>query len=116
MRNDEYYMNIALKEAMKAYKEESYIGLWVTGNRVQGSWAHADEKTSYYELQAHVNNIFTRVGLMPQMTVIEHSNSDLFQNALKIMTRGGKVICELGIVNKTIQKNIKYLKKYPLLI
>ena len=89
---------------MKAYKEESYIGLWVTGNRVQGSWAHADEKTSYYELQAHVNNIFTRVGLMPQMTVIEHSNSDLFQNALKIMTRGGKVICELGIVNKTIQK------------
>ena len=92
---------------MKAYTEENYIGLWITGNRVQGSWAHADEKSSYYELRAHVNNIFTRVGLSPQMTVIEHSDSDLFQRALKVMTRGGKVICEMGIVNKAIQKKFE---------
>ena len=92
---------------MKAYTEENYIGLWITGNRVQGSWAHADEKSSYYELCAHVNNIFTRVGLSPQMTVIEHSDSDLFQSALKVMTRGGKVICEMGIVNKAIQKKFE---------
>lgn len=92
---------------MKAYTEENYIGLWITGNRVQGSWAHADEKSSYYELRAHVNNIFTRVGLSPQMTVIEHSNSDLFQTALKVMTRGGKVICEMGIVSKAIQKKFE---------
>ena len=92
---------------MKAYTEENYIGLWITGNRVQGSWAHADEKSSYYELRAHVNNIFTRVGLSQQMTVIEHSDSDLFQSALKVMTRGGKVICEMGIVNKAIQKKFE---------
>lgn len=92
---------------MKAYTEENYIGLWITGNRVQGSWAHADEKSSCYELRAHVNNIFTRVGLSTQMTVIEHSDSDLFQSALKVMTRGGKVICEMGIVNKAIQKKFE---------
>lgn len=92
---------------MKAYTEENYIGLWITGNRVQGSWAHADEKSSCYELRAHVNNIFTRVGLSPQMTVIEHSDSDLFQSALKVMTHGGKVICEMGIVNKAIQKKFE---------
>ena len=92
---------------MKAYTEENYIGLWITGNRVQGSWAHADEKSSCYELRAHVNNIFTRVGLSPQMTVIEHSDSDLFQSALKVMTRGGKVICEMGIVNKAIHKKFE---------
>ncbi len=92
---------------MKAYTEENYIGLWITGNRVQGSWAHADEKSSCYELRAHVNNIFTRVGLSSQMTVIEHSDSDLFQSALKVMTRGGKVICEMGIVNKAIQKKFE---------
>ena len=54
-----------------------------------------------------MNNIFTRVGLSPQMTVIEHSDSDLFQSALKVMTRGGKVICEMGIVNKAIQKKFE---------
>ena len=92
------------EEPMKAYNEETYLGLWITGKRVEGSWAHSDEKTSFYELKAHVNNIFIRVGLMPQMTVTEHSASDLFQTAVKVMTRGGKTICEMGIVNKAIQK------------
>ena len=93
------------EDPIKAYTEETYLGLWITGNRIEGCWAHANEKTSFGELKAHVNNIFTRVGLLPQMTVTEHSASDLFSSALKVMTRGGKVICEMGIVSKKIQKH-----------
>ena len=37
---------------MDAYKEECHLGLWVTGKRVTGSWAHADEDSSFYELKA----------------------------------------------------------------
>ena len=92
------------EDPIKAYTEENFLGLWITGKRVEGSWAHPDEKTSFSELKAHVNNIFMRVGLLPQMTVTEHSDSDLFQSALKVMTRGGKVLCEMGIVSKKIQK------------
>ena len=58
----------------------------------------------FRSLRAHVANIFTRVGLLPQMTVTEHSESDLFATALKVMTRGGKTICEMGIVSQKIQK------------
>lgn len=89
---------------LRAYTEENHIALWMTGKRVEGSWIHADENTSFYELRANVDNIFTRVGLTPQMTVVEHSDSDLFATALKVMTRGGKVICEMGIVSSAIQK------------
>lgn len=89
---------------MRAYKEENYMGLWITGKSIEGSWAHKDEQSSFYQLRACVDNIFARVGLMPQMTVIEKSDSDLFSAALKVMTRGGKVICEMGIVSKKIQK------------
>lgn len=89
---------------MRAYNEETYMGLWITGKSIEGSWAHKDELSSFYQLRACVDNIFARVGLMPQMTVIEHSDSDLFSAALKVMTRGGKVICEMGIVSKKIQK------------
>lgn len=92
---------------MRAYKEENYLGLWMTGKSIEGSWAHKDEKMSFYHLRATVDNIFARVGLTPQMTVIERSNSDLFSAALKVMTRGGKVLCEMGIVSKKIQKKFE---------
>ena len=89
---------------LRAYTEENHLALWMTGKRIEGSWIHADENTSFYELRANVDNIFARVGLTPQMTVVEHSDSDLFASALKAMTRGGKVICEMGIVSRAIQK------------
>ena len=89
---------------LRAYTEENHLVLWMTGKRIEGSWIHADENTSFYELRANVDNIFARVGLTPQMTVVEHSDSDLFASALKVMTRGGKVICEMGIVSRAIQK------------
>lgn len=89
---------------LRAYTEENHLALWMTGKRIEGSWIHADENTSFYELRANVDNIFARVGLTPQMTVMEHSDSDLFASALKVMTRGGKVICEMGIVSRAIQK------------
>lgn len=89
---------------IRAYTEENHLALWMTGKRIEGSWIHADENTSFYELRANVDNIFARVGLTPQMTVVEHSDSDLFASALKVMTRGGKVICEMGIVSRAIQK------------
>ena len=89
---------------LRAYTEENHLALWMTGKRIEGSWIHADENTSFYELRANVDNIFARVGLTPQMTVVEHSDSDLFASALKVMTRGGKVICEMGIVSRAIQK------------
>ena len=89
---------------LRAYTEENHLALWMTGKRIEGSWIHADENTSFYELRANVDNIFARVGLTPQMTIVEHSDSDLFASALKVMTRGGKVICEMGIVSRAIQK------------
>ena len=44
-------------DPMQAYKEQYHMGLWLTGKRVEGSWAHANEDTSFAELDAHVDNI-----------------------------------------------------------
>ena len=30
---------------INAYKQETHLGLWITGKRVEGSWAHADEES-----------------------------------------------------------------------
>ena len=32
------------EDPIKAYTEEMHLGMWLTGKRVEGSWAHADEQ------------------------------------------------------------------------
>lgn len=89
---------------MKAYKEEQHLALWVTGKRVEGSWAHPDEDSTFYELKAYVLNILKRLGVPMGMLVSEKSLNNIFSVALELKNRGGKVFVEMGIIAKDIQK------------
>ena len=84
------------------YSEESHLGLWVCGNRVEGSWAHPVEETSVYELKAYVMNILQRIGLPLGGLVIGNGSSDLFGKSLQIADRNGKVFVELGLVRRAL--------------
>ncbi len=42
------------EKVLAAYTEEYHLGLWLTGNRVEGSWAHPNEASTVYELKANV--------------------------------------------------------------
>lgn len=88
---------------MKAYKEENHLGLWLTGKRVEGSWIHADEETSFYELKSYVDIILRRIGMPQGMLVTEKTDNDIFSTGLTLKNRGGKVFVEMGIVSKKIQ-------------
>ena len=93
------------EDPIKAYTEEMHLGIWTTGKRVEGSWAHADEKTSFYELKAYVMNIFTRLGVNPGIVVTETSDNNIFGKALALKARSGKVLCEMGTVcHKLLKK------------
>ena len=87
---------------MKAYTEEYHLGLWVTGKRVQGSWAHPDEDSSYYELKAYVENVLARLGVPMGMIVAAKSQNDIFSSGIELKNRGGKVFVEMGIVSKKL--------------
>ncbi|WP_337635170.1 phenylalanine--tRNA ligase subunit beta [Prevotella sp.] len=93
------------EDPIKAYTEEMHLGIWTTGKRVEGSWAHADENTSFYELKAYVLNIFTRLGVNPGIVVTETSDNNIFGKALALKARSGKVLCEMGtICHKLLKK------------
>ena len=93
------------EDPIKAYTEEMHLGIWTTGKRVEGSWAHADENTSFYELKAYVLNIFTRLGVNPGIVVSETSDNNIFGKALALKARSGKVLCEMGTVcHKLLKK------------
>lgn len=89
---------------MLAYKEETHLGLWITGKRVSGSWIHADEEHSFFELKAHVLNIFRRIGLPLGSVVIKESADNIYHKGLEITNRGGKLYAELGVISKKLQK------------
>ena len=91
-------------DPMQAYKEQYHAALWVTGKRVEGSWAHQNEDATFFELSAYVENIMRRIGVKPGMTVRKKSENDIFSNGLTIENRGGKKLVEMGIISKKLQK------------
>ena len=93
-----------LDDPMQAYKEQYHAALWITGKRVEGSWAHANEESSFYELSAYVENILRRIGVKPGMIVRKKSENDIFSAGLTIENRGGKKLIEMGIVTKKLLK------------
>ena len=89
---------------MQAYNEQNHLGLWVTGKRVEGSWAHQNEDSSFYELSAYVENVLRRIGLKAGQTVRKASTNPVFSAGICIENRGGKVLVEMGILTKKLQK------------
>ena len=88
----------------KAYREERHLCLWITGKRIERSWAHADESSSFFELKAYVQNIFTRIGLNSDIIVAESSDNDIFSKGIVLKNRGGKVFAELGNISLNVLK------------
>ncbi len=91
-------------DPMQAYKEQYHAALWLTGKRVEGSWAHANEDSNFYELSAYVENILRRIGVKPGMVVRKKSENPIFSAGLSIENRGGKQLIEMGIINKKLLK------------
>ena len=94
------------EDPIKAYTEEMHLGMWLTGKRVEGSWAHADEQSTFYELKAYVMNIFTRLGVNPGIVVVEKSDNNVFGKALALKARSGKLLCEMGTVSHKLLKKM----------
>ena len=89
---------------MQAYKEQYHLGLWLTGKHVEGSWAHQNEDSTFYELSAYVENVLRRIGLKQGATVRKKSENAVFSAGLTIESRGGVKLVEMGILTKKLQK------------
>ena len=91
-------------ETLAQFSEDYRLALWVTGNRVDNSWAHPNEKSSVYELKAYVENILVRLGVNLQSVIFGNLTNDIYSAALSITTRAGRQLGTLGIVNPKICK------------
>lgn len=89
------------EKVLAGYSEEQHLGLWLTGKRVEGSWAHADEASNIYELKAYALNVLKRLGISLAGLLVEDGKSDIFSKSIAVTDRNGKLYLELGLVKKT---------------
>ena len=104
-----YHYDESKKEAdklIKAYTQDQHLGLWITGKRVENSWAHPNEDASFYELKAYVENILVRLGLSLQAVTLVKGENNIFEDSISIVTKAGKIIVELGVVAYKLTKNM----------
>ena len=103
-----YYKNPATTEEQKAadtlaaYSEDQHLGLWLTGKRVEASWAHPEEPSSVYELKAYVGHIFTRLGAPVGKLKQQAGANDIFAKSLALADNNGTVVLEFGLVKKAL--------------
>ena len=92
---------------MTAYSEELHLGMWLAGKREHNSWIKENEKKIIYELKAHVENVFRRLGVQAQaLNISENAESDLMSVTLKYTAHNGKDIAVLGIVKHGILQKL----------
>jgi len=89
---------------LSPYSEEYHLGLWITGNKTAQTWIHGEEKTSFYELKAYVENVLARLGVERNAVIVEESSDDVFAKNLVFSTRGGKLLAKLGSVQAGLLK------------
>ena len=85
-------------DPLRAYSEEPHLGLWVTGNKAAQSWVRKEEKTSFYQLHAYVNDIFVRLGVDLAKVTVERLENELFSDGLVLKAANGKALGFIGIV------------------
>jgi phenylalanine--tRNA ligase, beta subunit len=89
------------EKVLAGYSEEQHLGLWLTGKRVEDSWAHADEASNIYELKAYALNVLKRLGISLAGLLVEDGKSDIFSKSIAVTDRNGKLYLEFGLVKKT---------------
>lgn len=91
-------------DTLSEYKEEYRLGLWISGNRVENNWAHPDEKTSVYELKAHIENILLRLGVNMEKVVWKSFSNDIYSSGISITSPSGHTFGTFGVVEHSLLK------------
>ncbi len=86
------------------YSEGSRLAIWMTGCSRKASWSHSAEEATFYDLRAHVENIFARLGITMRELAYTSVSDEIFAAALSVATRSGKQLGRLGIVRPDIAK------------
>ncbi|MDE5608262.1 MAG: phenylalanine--tRNA ligase subunit beta [Muribaculaceae bacterium] len=95
------------EKPLAPYSEGARLALWMTGNSRTAAWNHAAEEVTFFDLKATVANILARLGVSPrelQLQTLPAGN--IYAAALAITTRSGKQLGTMGLLAKSLLKQM----------
>ena len=92
------------EKALAPYSEHTQMGMWLTGNNHDESWADKVRALNVYDLKADLENVLVNMGVNMRDLVIEQYEDETINPALRYSNRGGKTIALMGVVDEAIAK------------
>ncbi len=89
---------------LSPYHEDLHLALWICGNKTAQSWVKKEERSTIFELKAHVENILIRLGIKQSDIVVGKLENDIYSDALQICNKGGKLLATFGVVSGKLLK------------
>ncbi|RZJ27283.1 MAG: phenylalanine--tRNA ligase subunit beta, partial [Flavobacterium sp.] len=83
------------------FQENKHLSLFVSGNRLQESWAKPQKTSDFFLFKGYVNTILSRLGI--EKTQNQPMTSDVFAEGIAIVS-GNETLVEFGSVKKSILK------------
>jgi phenylalanyl-tRNA synthetase beta chain len=103
-----FYKGTELKDHPENnYWEEEHLGLFVTGNKENESWAEKEKATSFFSVKTYAENILKRLGFSKEQLQVSETENELFAEGLSYGFNN-KELVNLGIVAP------KWLKKFDI--
>jgi phenylalanyl-tRNA synthetase beta chain len=93
------------QDILKAYNENYYLALWLTGKRLPQSWLRKEEDVTIYDLKAYMQNIFLRLGINTRNLSLVEFSSEIFTQGLEYFTSCRQSLAKIGVVSKDILKH-----------
>ena len=93
-------------DTLAAYAETNQLGIWITGNKTSASWTTTEQKSTFFELKAAVENIFERMGIQTRTLVVADYSDEILSQALTFHSQRGTQLAVAGIVNADIRKKL----------
>ncbi len=91
-------------EPLRPFKEETNLGLWMTGDVCAGNWALPARKTTVYDLKSVVENILRVLACRCRNCRSHRHPANCLMHLWRMPQKDGKAIGQMGIVSRKLLK------------
>jgi len=88
--------------------EKKHLAFWVTGNRFPENWMNPKQKTSVFEIQSIVKELFTKFHLPYEIQITKES--EYFEEGLAFYNQS-QLLAQMGTVKSSILKSFDIKQK-----
>lgn len=91
------------EDPLSKYAEENRLAIFLTGKKAPESWAGKQEEVNFFDLKAHVENIFNRLGLRKKLKVREEISANLKEGLIYLHKK--TPLAEIGEISAKLMKD-----------